>query len=52
MQAASVNLQSVLRWLAGTKGIDIHEEWLRACVEWILSEEVQNLIYTSLRTCV
>lgn len=46
MQAAFVNLQSVLRWLAGVKGIEIHEEWLRACVEWILSEEVHSN-YTS-----
>ena len=47
MQAASVDLQSVLRWLTGTRGIAIHEEWLRACVEWILSEEVHTS-YTSL----
>ena len=38
--AAAPAMQAVSRWLQQTKGIAVQDEWLGACTEWILNEEV------------
>lgn len=38
--AAEPAVQAVSRWLRQTKGVTVQDEWLGACTEWILNEEV------------
>ena len=38
--AAEPAVQAVSRWLQQTKGVTVQDEWLGACTEWILNEEV------------
>ena len=38
--AAGPTVQAVSRWLQQTKGVTVQDEWLGACTEWILNEEV------------
>ena len=44
MQAGGVQ-----RWLWQSKGIAVQDDWLGACVEWVLSEEVYTARVYALR---